>query len=165
MLESDMPAGHFEGLNAQAIELWRQWLRLYQDKFQSFAYNVRVGQGLDPGPNATPEMARMWKMVTTKRIDVVAERLGETWIIEIEPRPGARTLGQLVLYMDLYPKYFTPQAVLNGALIAEYVGFDMFASFHGRGHFIFKFQPGKLPSLPPQFLPSTARPDFTVAQQ
>jgi len=165
MRESDYPNNHFDGLNDIAIALYRQWLQLYQDKFTSFQYNVRVGQGLDPGPNASDSMRAMWKSVTTKRIDVVAERPGETWVIEIEPRPGARTLGQVVLYMDLLPKYYPAQAQQIGAVVCEYMGYDMFASFHDRNHFIFKFQPGYKPSLPPQFLPSVASTDYTVASQ
>ncbi len=163
MLESDFPSNHFAGLNDIAIALWKQWLLLYQNQFESFEYNVRVGQGLDPGPNATDQMRAMWKAVTTKRIDVVANRQDQTWVIEIEPRPGARTLGQLVLYMDLLPKYYPARPVVIGALVAQYVGFDMFASFKGQGHYIFKFQPGYKPSLPPQFLPSTASDQYTVA--
>lgn len=165
MLESDFPDNHFEGLNAPAIDLWRKWLRLYQDKFQGFEYNVRVGQGLDPGPNATDEMRRMWKMLTTKRIDVVAARQNQTWVIEIEPRPGMRTLGQLVGYMGLIGKYYPVRDVLVGALVAEYVGYDMFGLFHDQDHLIFKFQPGHKPSLPPQFLPTTASDQYTVANQ
>lgn len=163
MLESDFPSNHYDGLNSIAIDLWKQWLRLYQDKFETFEYNVRVGQGLDPGPNATDEMRAMWKAVTTKRIDVVANRQDQTWVIEIEPRPGARTLGQLVLYTDLLPKFYPVRPMLMSALVAQYVGFDMFASFHGQGHMIFKFQPGYKPSLPPQFLPTMQSGEYTVA--
>src|SRR5947209_17340792 len=102
MRELDMPS--YPGLNAQAAALWRKWLELYEPMFYSFTYNTRVGQGLDPGPSATPELREIWRQVTTKRIDVVAYRPGETWIIEVEPRPGMRTLGQLVGYVHLAPK-------------------------------------------------------------
>jgi hypothetical protein len=164
VLESDYPANHYDGLNAQAIALWQQFLRLYQDQFDSFSYNVRVGQGLDPGPGASEAMRKMWYSVTTKRIDVVATRQNQTWVIEIEPRPGMRTLGQLVGYMSLLPKYQTTRPVIIAALVCQYLGFDMFGIFHGLNHLIFKFQPGQKPNLPPQFLPSVAGTDYTVAQ-
>lgn len=165
MLESDYPSNHYEGLNAIAITLWQQWLRLYQDQFESFTYNVHVGQGLDPGPNASDAMRAMWKAVTTKRIDVVAQRQNQTWVIEIEPRPGARTLGQVVLYMSLLPKYQVVRPVLIGAVVCNYMGHDMFATFHGLNHLIFQFRPGYLPNLPPQFLPMVIATDFTIAPE
>src|ERR1700758_799986 len=116
-----MPAGEhlktrFDGLNDQAAELWVRWLKLYEDQFASFNYNVRVGRGLDPGPSATPAMREQWRAVTTKRIDVVGERAGQTWVIEIEPRPGLRTLGQIQGYLHLLPQYYPAQPVLIGAL-------------------------------------------------
>lgn len=153
---------NYPGLNDQAADLWRTFLRFYGDKFESFEYNVRVGQGLDPGPSASAEMRAMWKAVTTKRIDVVGSRGGETWVIEIEPRPGLRTLGQVVGYMDLLPKYYPVRARVEGALVCQYIGYDMFGLFRAQSHFIFQFQPGKRPNLPPQFLPSTQVPGVTL---
>jgi hypothetical protein len=151
----------YPGLIPQAADLWRKFLALYADKFQTFEYNVRVGQGLDPGPGQSDAMRAMWKAVTTKRIDVVANRENQTWVIEIEERPGMRTLGQLVGYMGMLPKYYSARAVIVGALVCSYIGFDMFGLFKGQNHLIFKFQPGKVPNLPPQFLPSVQGQAFT----
>jgi hypothetical protein len=150
----------YEGMPPLSVPLWRQFLPFYADKFESFEYNVRVGQGLDPGPGATPEMQRMWKMVTTKRIDVVANRQDQTWVIEVEPRPGLRTFGQIVAYMSLLPKYYPVRPTVIGALVCQYIGYDMFGLFREQDHFIFAFPPGKKPNLPPQFLPSVSSTDY-----
>jgi hypothetical protein len=72
-----------------------------------------------------------------------------------------RTLGQLVGYMGMLPKYYSARAVIVGALVCSYIGFDMFGLFKGQNHLIFKFQPGKVPNLPPQFLPSVQGQAFT----
>ena len=104
----------YPGLIPQAADLWRKFLALYADKFQTFEYNVRVGQGLDPGPGQSDAMRAMWKAVTTKRIDVVANRENQTWVIEIEERPGMRTLGQLVGYMGCSPNT-TPRGLSSWA--------------------------------------------------
>lgn len=144
----------YPGLNEVATALWRKWLELYEDRFDSFEYNVRVGQGLDPGPSATPEMREMWRMVTTKRIDVVAERENQTWVIEIEERPGLRTFGQVLGYLDLLPKYRAVRAILIGGLVSARLGFDMKGLFRSNEVLYFVFQPGSLPNLPPTFQPS-----------
>ena len=149
--EVDYP--NYPGLNPQAADLWRTWLRLYEPAFENFQYNVRVGQGLDPGPGATDALREMWRQVTTKRVDVVAHRLNESWIIEIEPRPGLRTLGQLTGYAHLGPKYISLRPVLVLAVISTYIGFDMFGAFRSIGALVFAFPPGKAPNLPPNFQP------------
>lgn len=146
---------YYEGLNEPSTELWRKWLELYEDRFDSFEYNVRVGRGLDPGPNASEEMKRMWYMVTTKRVDVVAERENQTWVIEIEERPGLRTLGQVQGYLYLLPQYRAVREVLIGAVISGRMGFDMAGAFRGHQILYFIFPSVGYPKLPPTFLPAT----------
>ena len=154
-----MPVGEsrllrYEGLNDQAAALWRQWLALYEDQFASFAYNVRVGQGLNPGPSATDQMREYWRLVTTKRIDVVAQRAGQTWVIEIEPRPGLRTFGQVQGYMHLLPKFQPVAEQLIGAVVCATMGHDMASIFKTHNIPYFVFRAGRPPTLPPTFPPS-----------
>ena len=145
----------YPGLNAPSVELWRKWLELYEDRFERFDYNVRVGRGIDPGPGVSEEMRAMWYAVTTKRIDVVAERENQTWVVEIEERPGARTFGQVQLYLYLLPQYRPVREVLVGAVISARMGFDMSAAFRDSRILYFVLPPSGYPKLPPTFLPST----------
>ena len=156
-----MPRGEwqkpsYDGLNQQATELWREWLKLYEEQFQDFAYNVRVGRGLDPGPRVSDTMREMWRMVTTKRIDVVGTRLDQTWVIEIEPRPGLRTYGQIHAYLQLLPKYQPCQLTLIGAVISNTMGYDMSQLFRAQGIHYFVFPASGPPRLPPEFPPTFA---------
>jgi hypothetical protein len=148
----------YEGLNTEAAALWRKWLKLYEGQFDSFTYNVRVGRGLDPGPSVSEEIRRMWYMVTSKRIDVVSEKLGQTWIIEVEPRPGMRTYGQIHGYLQLLPKYRAVAPVLIGAVICERMGYDMAELFKAQSIPYFVFPPTGEPKLPPLFPPTFATP-------
>ena len=158
--EVDLP--NYPGLNAVATAIWRDFLKLYESKFASFEYNVRVGQGITPPAGASAEDAALWKQLTQKRIDVVATRMGETWIIEIDERPGSRVFGQLQLYKHMYPLYYPVKGKLQGALVCRYLGYDMFGAFHQQGDYVFKFQTGKLPSLPPTFLPAEGGAAFDL---
>lgn len=153
----------YPGLNDLSADLWRKFLELYQDRFESFEYNVRVGRGIDPGPSVTPEMREMWRAVTTKRIDVVAVRENQTWVIEVEDRPGARTFGQVALYLYLLPQYHPVREILIGAVISQRMGFDMSRAFRSQQVLYFVFPPSGPPSLPPQFLPSVQIPPQTPA--
>jgi hypothetical protein len=146
---------YFEGLNAPSIELWRKWLELYEDRFDSFEYNVRVGKGINAPAGISEEWARVWKMLTQKRIDVVAERENQTWVIEIEERPGLRTFGQVLGYLHFLPQYHPVREVLIPAIISGRMGFDMAGAFRAQSVLYFVFPSQGYPNLPPTFLPST----------
>jgi hypothetical protein len=156
MLESER--GRYEGLNAEATQLWVKWLKLYQTEFQTFAYNVRLGKGLDPGPNASEAMRAQWQAVTSKRADVVAERPGQTWLIEIEPRVTARTVGQMVVYAHLLPQFWPVRTQLISAVVCERLGYDMGAVLRKQNFMWFKFPPAGTPSFPATFLPPATTP-------
>jgi len=166
----------YDGLNAVSAEIWRKWLVLYQDKFESFWYNVRCGAGVRPGADMSPALKRDWYAVTAMRVDVVAERENQTWAIEVSERPGAKELGRLQLYSHLLPLYqgqSPPQldlikarhaegfllptdirAIVIPALVCRFLGSDMAATFQKAGVLNFVFPGIGAPKLPPQFLPS-----------
>lgn len=95
-LNSELDRPTYPGLNPSATALWRIWLKYYETSFESFQYNVRVGQGIHPLASLTDAEKDLWKKLTQKRVDVVAERVNQTWILEIQERADLRTLGQLV---------------------------------------------------------------------
>jgi hypothetical protein len=162
MLSGEAARSSYEGLNQEATAVWRKFLALYQDQFQSFTYNVRVGRGLDPGPSVSDEIRRMWHAVTSKRIDCVAERLGQTWVIEIEPRPGLRTFGQIMGYLHLLPTYRAVAPIVIGAVVCERLGYDMGSVFIGHNVAYFVFPPTGRPRWPSWFPPSEIAPTVAI---
>jgi hypothetical protein len=151
MKEADYP--HYPGLNAQAGELWREFLSIYDTSFTSYMYNVRIGQGLRAPASATAAEAALWKSMTQKRIDVVASRKGQTWIVEVDERPGARTFGQLQLYKHMAPLYLQTEPIVIGALICRWLGYDMYGAFLKHEDLVFKLAPGYPPAVPAAFPP------------
>ena len=79
-----------------------------------FAYDVRVGDGAPVPEGVSENLARMWKALTRKRIDVVGERNGRVWVIEVKPRCGLSAFGQAMAYRDLYQATY---GVRPGALV------------------------------------------------
>jgi hypothetical protein len=152
--EVDRPS--YPGLNSQAIALWRQWLKYYETSFESFEYNVRVGQGIAPLASLTDEEKALWKKLTQKRVDVVAHRANQTWILEIQERADLRTLGQLVGYRHLVPAYTATREVLMLGFIGARVGHDMMLAMQANGILIFFLAPGKTPQFPRTFPPAYA---------
>lgn len=134
--------------------MWRKWLGYYQGDFSSFEYNVHVGMGIQAPAYLTDAEKVLWKQLTQKRIDVVAQRFQETWIIEIVERPGLATVGQLVGYEHLGRQYLNVQDTVRTALICARLGHDMASIFKQQKVLVFFFPPGKPPSFPPTFQPS-----------
>ncbi len=169
--------GAYPGLLGTSVDLWVKWLKLYQDKFEAFHYNVRVGAGVRPPVNTTPDMARDWWAQTCLRIDALGEREDQTWVIEIAERPSTKILGQLQLYTHITPIYQGQNAtrrdiianrnaedflipsdirkVIIPALICRYLGSDFAATIAKAGIYVFQFSGTGPAVLPAQFMPST----------
>src|SRR5579885_2410272 len=92
VVQSELLRSSYPGLNPQSTDLWRQWLKYYETSFDSFQYNVRVGQGITPPAYLSDQEKELWKKLTQKRVDVIAHRANQTWIIEIQERADLRTL-------------------------------------------------------------------------
>lgn len=146
----------YPGLNDSSTALWREWLKYYETSFESFEYNVRVGQGIQAPAHFTEEEAAQWKALTQKRVDVVAERVNQTWVIEIQERADLRSLGQLLGYKHLVNAYRDTRPVMMLGMICARLGHDMALSLRQNGVLVFFFPPGKAPSFPPTFPPSYA---------
>jgi len=97
------------------IPVWYRFLSLYGGPFLNLYYDVSVG-----GPYYTAEqlkdpMIKMWRGLTVKRIDALAELEDQVWIIEVNQDPGLRSIGQLQSYRVLWirdPKIFKPEKMV-----------------------------------------------------
>jgi hypothetical protein len=154
---SELERATYPGLNSVSVDLWRKFLKYYQGDFESYNYNVHVGQGIQAPAYLTPDEAALWKSLTQKRIDVTAERQGETWIFEIVERPGLAAVGQLIGYEHLGRIYLNTQEVVRTALICARLGHDMASIFKAQNILVFLFPPAGNPSFPPSFLPTGSK--------
>jgi hypothetical protein len=185
MMGPEAQRASYDGMNEASAALWRRFLELYEDRFEAFYYNVRVGAGVRPPAGYSPEMIRDWWATTALRIDVVAEREGETWVMEVAERPSTKILGNLQLYTHLLPLYqgqgaermdviearhaqdfLLPTMVrarVVAALICRFLGADMAEVVRKAGILCFVFPGAGYPKLPPTFLPSTLGPGWAPA--
>jgi hypothetical protein len=92
----------FPGMQVREILIWKNWLYLNSTRFDRYEYNVRIGEGVDPGPSYPDSSRRMWIANSMKRVDVVAVKGGHVAIIEVEENPGMTAFGQLAGYQTLW---------------------------------------------------------------
>lgn len=99
----------YPGMLPREILIWKNWLYQNSTRFDRYEYNVRLGEGVDPGPSYDDASRRMWILNSMKRADVIAVRGGLVTIIEVEENPGLTAFGQLAGYLALWR-----QRVQNG---------------------------------------------------
>lgn len=114
---------------APDIPVWYRFLEEWAAHFTSLYYDCLLG-----GPAPDPEekkgsMEYMWRALTSKRADAIAETENEVWIIEVSAYPGMRALGQLLTYSTLWaegPKIDKPVVMV---LVADQVDPDVRLSY------------------------------------
>lgn len=88
------------------IRIWERFLDLVDHKFESFEYDVHVGEGVKIEDSWEPEVKRMALALSEKRIDVVGWRNGVPTIIEVKPAASMSAIGQVLSYRRLFVRRF-----------------------------------------------------------
>jgi len=106
------------------VPVWRAFLSLGVSRYLRFAYDVRVGEGIDVS-GLSPDLARIGTLLTQKRIDVVGERAGPVYdLIEVKLSAGLGAVGQLLGYQVLFPLSFPELPLADVVLVAGSVDRD-----------------------------------------
>ncbi len=116
------------------IDLWIRFLNLHEDKYNSFDYDVRVGQGRDPGSSYPEDLRRMGVELSQRRIDAIGYKDDEIEIIEITLSAGLKCIGQLETYPILYKQTYRPVLPVTTLLLAEKMEADIEPIFKERGY-------------------------------
>jgi len=105
----------YPGLLPEEILVLRAWLNLHQAEYDRFDYNMRIGQGTDPGPTYSPEVRRQAVLNTQLRIDAVAFKGTQPTIIEVKRRATASNVGQILTYASVWSVEFpqSPKPILR----------------------------------------------------
>jgi hypothetical protein len=111
--------GRYPHMLKEDYPVWTSFISSHAKDFIRLFYDVRVGGPVLANLPADKKLNKMWYDLNAKRIDVLAEKRDELWIIEVAARPGLRALGQLCTYCGLWlddPKIKKPAV---GVLVCE----------------------------------------------
>lgn len=92
----------FPGLLPRECLVLKAWLALHEAEYDRFDYNVRLGEGNDPGTQFPDDVRRMAILNTQKRVDAVAYKSDQPTLIEVKDRAGFSAIGQIVGYDALW---------------------------------------------------------------
>jgi len=114
---------------APDIPVWYRFLKEWGPHFVALYYDCLLGgPAMVTDENKDP-MQRMWRALTSKRADAIAELEDEVWLIEVAAYPGMRALGQLLTYHTLWtndPKIDKPVIMV---LVADQIDPDVRLSY------------------------------------
>src|SRR5262249_55066733 len=103
------------GMLPQEIVIFRTWWASNGGNFDSAVFNLRVGQGVDPGPTVEEAARKGAILNSTLRIEALLTRRGLPTIVEVKYRATPQAVGQILMYRCLYLRDFAlspPPALL-----------------------------------------------------
>lgn len=140
----------YPGLMPLEVAVMKEWLRLHESEYDSIDFNVRTGQGTDPGPSYPQNIRDMGVAVTQKRIDAVAWKSGAPTLIEVKNRATLTAVGQILSYKVLFKadNPLLPDAKL--LVVASKYDPDVFPvlASHGIDYALVAFDPRFIPPRP-----------------
>jgi hypothetical protein len=107
------------------VIIFRAWLALHQNEYDRFEYNVRVGNGTDPGAQYPAIYRQQYIENTQKRIDAVAWKGQQPTIVEVKDRATASCMSQILTYKALWPLTFPNTPAPKLLLVTNRVAADM----------------------------------------
>ncbi len=109
----------FPGMLPDEILVFRSWLALHEAAYERFDFNVRIGDGVDPGPNFSDAVRRDSILITQLRVDAVGWQGPQATLIEAKRRATPSAVGQLVVYDKVWRAQFPDQPPPKLILVAN----------------------------------------------
>ena len=114
---------------APDIPVWYRFLKEWAPHFVTLYYDCLLG-GPEPVPYEEKDpMKKMWRALTSKRADAIAELQDAIWLIEVSAYPGMRALGQLLTYKTLWDQDPKSDLPVTMVLVADQIDPDVRLSY------------------------------------
>lgn len=129
----------YPALGPPEILIWREWLRLHEMEFAPlpqfwldyrattpppqplpgdiFDYNVRIGQGRDPGKDFDQSVRDQWIAKTQYRIDALGFDGNTPVLFEVDKNISTPQVGQLLGYLAVWRASGLPGSDPRGVLV------------------------------------------------
>ena len=117
--------------------LWGKWFSQNEQGWYGYEYDVHLGEGIVYGGSEDQWAIDLAKLLTQKRIDVLAYRQGVPWIFEVKPQAGLSGYGQLLAYRELYRRHFNYTGPLELAIVTDILNPDEDFLYRGAGIHVF----------------------------
>jgi hypothetical protein len=101
------------------------YLKVHGHQYTAVMFDVRVGDGRDPGPNYEPNIRSMALDLSRRRIDMIGYAPEEIHLVEVTTDCGMKILGQLAAYPILYKQSFPTAKPVKVILVTSSIQTDI----------------------------------------
>ena len=115
------------------IPVWERYLDAPAREYLGYSYDVKVGEGDDPGLQYDENLRSMWYCLTSRRIDVVGHLADGYELIEVKMDAGIIAVGQCVGYPILWRETFPGLPLRGMRLVCASLSADMRTMLEGCG--------------------------------
>jgi hypothetical protein len=115
----------FPHLLAADAALWEKFLPRIELEFTHFDYDIRVGDGRDPGDGYIESIRQMAVDLSQRRIDAIGYKDDSLTIFEITSSCGFTAIGQILGYPVLYNILYAPTVRVDTAIVAGRIQDDI----------------------------------------
>lgn len=143
----------FPHMMPEDIPVWERWLSLHPADWDSIAYDVHVGAGVDLPDDMEEPHREAAIQLSKKRIDVVVTYPDRVLIIEVKKRADWRAIGQIMGYPVLFRDEFPDAPPIATLLVTESFETDI---QHVMDNYELPYE--ILPETMPEHVPGTTMP-------
>lgn len=112
-------------LSPAEAAIWHRYISKYPDAFERVAYDVKVGTVPEFVLNQDDPAIRKQANLYQYKVDVVAEKGGTIFIIELKQGATMRAIGQVKGYGKLYLRDINSNAKVQHVIITDVLMPDM----------------------------------------
>jgi hypothetical protein len=105
--------GHYPHMSKRDGQVWENFLKIYADRFDAFAYDVALGGIVHDIPGFTDADRLGYQYATALKIDAVGQTPDAFWIIEVRPEATVSAVGSALVYSMICER----DDVFAGALV------------------------------------------------
>ncbi len=124
---------HYPHMLAEDNAVWGRFLKTDAYRIEELWYDVRVGQPVFLGVNATEMEKKIAAGLTRKRIDVVCRVLGDFWVVEVKPLASMLAIGQVFSYARMFAIEYAPDDRVIPVIVCDKVDGDLVDEYEEMG--------------------------------
>lgn len=120
-------------MKPEDVAVWERFINKDPYFFDFCDYDVPCGQGAPQDPKLPENIQYDGKILTQKKIDVIAYRGDFQYIIEVKPIADTRALGQILTYHALYTKDHPELATVEKMIVCGAIERELDVMFRDNG--------------------------------
>ena len=120
------------------VPVWYDFLDQYRGSIENLYYNCLLGGPVVPDEALSDPDMRMWRQVSSKRADAIAEMKNEIWIVEVVANPGLRSVGQVISYLFLWNEDPKSKKTPKACLVCRTLDADLARIMQHHNVYVFK---------------------------